>query len=303
MNLHDLLRLWQGNTIKRIPVRVPAGAAVHPLALVTMVRNEADCLDEWITFHAGQGVAHFYIYDNESTDGTTAVLERRVRSGLVTVVPWVHRRGYHTQARAYAHALSTFGANCHWMGFIDVDEFMFCPDGKLLTEYVQPRTSLPALIVHRHTFGTSGHLKPPGSVLQQFQWRMPAPEGPFLMRGNLAPKTIVQPRQVMAVNGAHTFLLHGASHLGHDESGAICEDRNAAAFRADRIRINHYYTKDHQTFRRRIARGRTASNLVVPEQRWLELLAQVDEAATVFDDDILGVLPPALASAAYRRAS
>jgi len=293
IRLADVLRLLRGRKIKHIPVETPVSTPRHQLAIFCIVRDEASNLAEWIDFHAAQGVGHFYIYDNDSSDGTAEVLAPYLLAGRITVLPWKHRIGYHTQACAYAHALTSFGQHCRWMGFIDVDEFMYCPDGRKLTELLEQFTQYPALIVHRHTYGTSGHLTPPGGVIGQFSLRVPAPDGPFLMKGNLAPKSVVQPSRVAAVNGAHTFQLKGTPAIGHDETGEALFGRQAPGFRDRLIRIDHFYTKDRQTFLRR-TRRRTASNVVYPASRWIAKLNAVEQRAVVHDKQILRVLPTAL---------
>lgn len=297
--LTDTLRLLRGKTILHIPVKTRVGTPQHELAIFCIVRDEAANLAEWIDFHAAQGVGHFYIYDNDSSDGTAEVLAPYLRAGLITVLPWKHRRGYHTQACAYAHALTTFGEDCRWMGFIDVDEFMYCPDGRKLTALLEQFSQYPALIVHRHTFGTSGHLTPQEQVIGRFTLRVPAPAGPFLMKGNLAPKSVVQPSRVAAVNGAHAFQLKGTATIGHDETGQALFGRQAPAFRDRLIRIDHFYTKDRETFLRRTSR-RTASNVVYPASRWIDKLNSVEERAVVHDEQILHVLPPAWTSRPQR---
>lgn len=288
----DLLMLLRGKTIKRFRVRVRPGTPAVTLAAMTLIRNEARYLAEWIDFHVAQGVSHFYVFDNGSTDATADVLAPYVAADRASVIPWPHRRGYHTQALAYAHALKAFGPACRWMAFFDVDEFLYCPDGRPLTELLARFADYPALIVHRHTFGTSGHLTPPPHVVGHFPMRVPAPDGPFRMQSFLSPKSIVQPSRVAAVNGAHTFILKGTDHVGHDESGAVLDSRNAPAFRDSRVRIDHFYTRDRQTFMARAARGLTAANMTVSDSRWQELLASVEDRAVVHDDSILRVLPP-----------
>ncbi len=54
------------------------------LALVLIAKNEAPYLEEWINFHFKQGVSHFFIYDNDSTDNTYEILKPFVDSGAVT---------------------------------------------------------------------------------------------------------------------------------------------------------------------------------------------------------------------------
>lgn len=287
----DFWRILRGRTIKRIHVRTEAGTPLHPLAVVAIMRDEAPNLKEWIDFHAAQGVGRFYLFDNDSSDNTAEVLKPYVASGLVSVMPWQHRKGYHTQARAYAHALTSFGKDCQWMAFIDVDEFLYCPDGKPLPQLLAGFMRFPALIVHRHTYGTSGHLTPPAGVIGYFPMRVPPPPGAFVMKGNLAPKSVVQPARVAAVDGAHTFRLKGTASIGHDESGELLFGRQAPAFRDQAVRIDHFYTKDKGTFLKRITRGSSAPNIVYPESHWHGMLKSVEERATVHDEQILRVLP------------
>lgn len=289
----NLRRLWRGKTIKRVRARVVPGKVIHTLSIVSTVRNEAHNLPEWIDFHLAQGVDHLYLFDNESTDATPQLLSSYARSGLVTVIPWPHRKGYHTQSRAFAHALRNFGGANRWMAFIDVDEFLYCPDGQALPEFLAGFAHRPALLVNRFTYGTSGFETPPPDVTGHYFWRMAAPEGPFHMRNLLAPKSIIQPLHVTAANGGHTFILRDSIYNGYDEADTPILRRQAPAFRAERIRINHYYTKDRQSFMIRVSRGKTVSNMVVPESHWLELLNEVESKAIVHDDSICRVRPTA----------
>ena len=52
------------------------------LAICAIAKNEGPYFHEWIEWHRKQGVEKFYIYDNESTDGTREVLEPYIASGL-----------------------------------------------------------------------------------------------------------------------------------------------------------------------------------------------------------------------------
>ena len=52
--------------------RRAAARLQHELGVCAIFRDEARFLDEWISFHAGVGATHFYLYNN---------LDRRVRRG------------------------------------------------------------------------------------------------------------------------------------------------------------------------------------------------------------------------------
>ena len=45
------------------------------LGVAAIIKNEKPYLKEWLEYHRLQGVEHFYLCDNGSTDGTAAYLE------------------------------------------------------------------------------------------------------------------------------------------------------------------------------------------------------------------------------------
>ena len=51
------------------------------LAVVAIAKNEGDYIEEWINFYVKQGVSHFFIYDNDSTDNMHEVLKPYVTGG------------------------------------------------------------------------------------------------------------------------------------------------------------------------------------------------------------------------------
>ena len=92
------------------------------LAFACIAKNESPYIEEWINFHHKQGVSHFFIYDNESTDNFRDVLKPYIESGLVT---YRLIKGKCRQCDAYNMALANYGRNFKYMGFIDCDEFVF----------------------------------------------------------------------------------------------------------------------------------------------------------------------------------
>ncbi|MBQ7665182.1 MAG: glycosyltransferase family 2 protein [Synergistaceae bacterium] len=92
------------------------------LAFVLTARNEARYIEEWIDFHVKQGVSHFFIYDNESTDNLHDVLRKYIDSGLVT---YSTVKGNCRQTDIYNMAVSDYGRKYKYMAFIDADEFVF----------------------------------------------------------------------------------------------------------------------------------------------------------------------------------
>jgi hypothetical protein len=277
-----------------IPPVAQPGANAHRLAITAIIKDEAETIREWIEFHRVVGVERFYLYDNGSTDGTLELLRRYVASGVVELIAWPHFIvGAHTQALAYAHALVTFGPMTRWMAFVDADEFLFGTREDNLVEILREYGSLPAVIVYRHFFGTSGHrTPPPGLTMEHFTQRLDVPAGKmpesFLAR---TPKSIVQPSRVQRVHGAHFFIVDKEGSVGYDEQRRPLTRGSLEYHTTERLRINHYYTRDLQTFERRRQRtSSSATNKPAPPEEY-ERNRHTMDASPIRDDAIVRFVP------------
>lgn len=91
------------------------------LSVCAIAKDEGPYFKEWLDWHICQGVQKFYIYDNNSTDETKAVLSPYVEKGLVEYVYWA---GYRMQLAAYDDCLERHRLDTRWLAFIDLDEFL-----------------------------------------------------------------------------------------------------------------------------------------------------------------------------------
>jgi len=257
--------LTRGRSITRItldpPKALPGRAG---LALVLIVRNEAQHIAEWARFHVLAGVRQFYVYDNGCTDGT---LERLGFLGdRLTVIPWDQKlRGggleLHNQVLAYAHATRNFGGAFRWMTYLDADEFLV-PKGAGLDEALGPLEGCRNISLPWHMFGRSGHMvRPEGGVLANYTRRNPDPMSDA--RGLRNFKMIVDPCHVTAIK-VHTVETDGSADTCNDAGQRFtAKGREGAGFyAAARIQLNHYYTRSDAELQAKIARG---PNLTTPD--------------------------------------
>src|ERR1700755_2182278 len=91
------------------------------VSICAIVRNEGPYILEWIAFHRCVGVEHFFIYDNESTDETSEILQMLQEAGIVTRIPWTTADAsaidppVGPQLPAYRHFIEHYKDRTNWV--------------------------------------------------------------------------------------------------------------------------------------------------------------------------------------------
>jgi len=224
------------------------------LSICGIVRNEAPYIEEWIEFHLIQGVQHFFLYENDSTDATWEILKRYEEAGIATIEKI---SGVGKQRPAYDKCLKDHGKKSRWIAFLDCDEFLsnsdrnnkasevrlasgeWLPEGTLrnaLKDYEE----YPALAVNWLLFGSGGYTnKEEGLVIDRFRFRS--------LTADKHVKSIVQPALTISTgNNAHYFKLIGQAVNEHKEIQPTIYywiEPNVRYFK-----INHYHVKSKQEY-------------------------------------------------------
>lgn len=107
----------------------------NPRIIMTLlVKDEADILEQNITFHKAMGVDGFIITDNASNDSTPNIIEKYVRKGWVLEYIQEPSTGYEQKQwvdRMAWMAKTRYGAD--WIINADADEFWYPTTGDLKT--------------------------------------------------------------------------------------------------------------------------------------------------------------------------
>lgn len=235
----------------------------YQLAVAAIFKNEALFLREWIEFHRLVGVEHFFLYDNESTDNCREVLKPYVDDGLVTL----SRLDLECcQIACYYHAVYMNRQHVRWMAFIDLDEFLFCPDGTDLRAALKPYEEYPAVGVSWRNFGTNGHeARPDGLVIENYTRRA---ADDFEAHRHI--KSIVYPDKTAVSTTAHSFIHWEIDTPAVDENfvPTIGPFRDTAnGWTAQRFCLNHYMTKSMEDWLIKRNRGRADMPVDSPEYR------------------------------------
>lgn len=245
---------------------------MHALAACAIFKDEAPYLDDWLRFHAGVGVQHFYLYDNGSTDAFQPVLDPWLASGRATLHDWPERPG---QLAAYRHCLATHRRAARWIAFIDIDEFLFSPLQAQLPDALAPFAQHPAVGANWVVFGSGGHAtRPPDPAPLAYRFRasfglrLAKPE--YLRAGgdprdsadylpySCHVKSVVNPAAVVDILSPHSFRYAGEQPAVDENLNPIAGTFNNAltqSVSATRLRVHHYWSRSRAELRGKIARG------------------------------------------------
>ena len=222
---------------------------VH-LAVCVIAKNEGPYFQEWIEWHRKIGVEKFYVYDNESTDGTRELLEPYIKEG---VVEYNDFPGYRMQLAAYDDCLERHRYDTRWIAIIDMDEFIVPLADHTLPEFLKRFEDFPAVEINWLVYGSGGaKTKQPGGVMERFKAHsLPS------HHLNRHVKSIVNPRRVYSMIGCHEVArINGKAADSHGKPVRISwRDR---APEHDVIKINHYAVRSYEEFIEKKARGRAS---------------------------------------------
>ena len=74
------------------------------LSLVAIMKNEMPYISEWVAHHLSIGFDSITVYDNESSDGTSALLDKLSTFLPINRIHWAVEEGSSPQLTAYNHA-------------------------------------------------------------------------------------------------------------------------------------------------------------------------------------------------------
>lgn len=235
-------------------VFVTPGLFSYELGIVTMFRDEAIRLKEWVEYHHMLGVDHFLLYNDRSKDHWAEVLKPYISSNLVVVIDWNTPPGtqfQNNQLAAYQDGLKRSKGNTKWLAFIDIDEFILPKKNATILECLnQFFHSASGVYICWRNFGTSGVYIAPGEPILT---RLTA-SSHLLHSRNAAGKSIVKVDDVVIdqVWSPHQLVLReGAQYYNGSGRHLYFKGQDLqvdAQHTSDYIQINHYVMRDENFY-------------------------------------------------------
>lgn len=215
---------------------------MHFLSVGAIFKNESTALEEWITHYIQEGVDHFYLIDNGSTDNYADILRKY---DCITLFKDARQ---HIQIDAYnTYIYPQAIKETTYLAIFDLDEFAYAQGGRTLKTILlqEPLSMLDEIWCPWLRFGSNGHIKQPASIIQGFTKRR-------VVKPTILGKSIVKTAALVKLgihehaireggvfglaNGDHTVRPNGKQHVMENE------------VRSFHIIVNHYEIQSYDWF-------------------------------------------------------
>lgn len=181
------------------------------LGLLAISRNEGHLLKEFFDHYLWQGIDHFYIIDNASTDNSHEIYEQ-----YKSVLTLIHEPRVvnvdvldegDVQVVSYKKMLHDH-IKTDWIYICDMDEFAYARRGfKTIKDFLNEHgASFDQYLMKMKTFNSNGHIAQPESIVHGFTKRHLIPESKNVQC--LPTKAIVRVSSLYKPNITHSMLKH-----------------------------------------------------------------------------------------------
>lgn len=237
---------------------------------MTIVKNEALNMREWLDHYFWQGAAHIFVIDNGSTDATVQIVENH--PNRVDITLFRLDRPYR-QTEHYRHVFKTskIKKRFRWLIISDADEFWFAKLGQGLPGALAELDDFDLVYCNWTIFGTSGHNAHPASLRSELKSCQPA-LGPHQF-SKWAVKTDAIRR--LSSIGIHKISGCRSSHTISDN---------------ERLQINHYFTQSMRYWTEVKMRRGDAFDPANDTARNMRMFDEIEAGCTVQDHLLAGLV-------------
>lgn len=136
---------------------------MYYLSVLSIFKNETMNLKIWIEHYLWQGVEHFYLIDNGSTDNPLSILQEYIDKNIITYfyLPEKHKQQEHYR---YVFDKKNLKQTTRWLAVCDLDEFFFGVDHKLSTKIKSLEYNFDYILCNWKMFGSHGLKEQPNDI-------------------------------------------------------------------------------------------------------------------------------------------
>ena len=145
---------------------------MYNLSILSMFKNESMIIEEWINHYLKEGVDHFYLIDNGSTDDYIEKIRKYEIN--ITLVKDGTRLPTGTQTFLYNKIfLEKIKVETKWLIICDIDEYIYAKNGniKIIDVLNKLPENLEKLWLPWKIFGSNGNINQPYNIIKSFTKR------------------------------------------------------------------------------------------------------------------------------------
>ena len=242
---------------------------VYELSIISQFKNESTNFEEWLNHYTKQGVDHFYLIDDDSTDTYQPFLLPYQRKKMVTLVKSL---GRHSQTKNYNYFFRDMvRKQSKWVIVCDFDEFIYPHRGTTIKDYLNSvPTDVGEIMIPWKMFGSNSHIQQPRSIRVSLVRRANYDEKKKIEGGRFNGKEHTNlSKYIVRTAALYKLSIHSATlyrpYKCITSDGNPCSTRgwariNEEILRNSHLHCNHYPIQSWDWFQKvKMTRGSAAS--------------------------------------------
>ena len=229
--------------------------------LATCVKDEVSSMLEWIAFHKVHGFDEIAVYDNDSRDGTFALLEPLAERGEIFLERVLDRTDISPQIDAYTREVRR-ASPTEWVMFADADEFTVFREPITIDQFLASfPEEVSQICLNWRVFGSSGRVEQTDEpVIERFLRASPSGH-----EKNKHGKSVARRARIVRP-GIHGSDVNGPTV--HDDGSVAEMDWPGITRRVSHARaaVHQYVVKSRTEFAAKIARGKGSRPIGSPDK-------------------------------------
>lgn len=249
---------------------------MYYLSVLAQFKNETMNLKLWIDHHIWQGVQHFYLIDNGSTDGPLRILQEYIDKGIVS---YYYRPAKFSQVENYKKIFAKdIWLQTYWLAVIDLDEFLFGVERRLI-RHLRCLEHYNLIYCNWFIYGTSGCINQPKDIRLENVHRFPEID-PVNTKYIVKTHIILDPAQLWV-----HWIFYPKTRTPVKSGSKVRIANNL-------IKLNHYVCQSEEFFKKvKSCRG----DATKPGTKWTrEFFNAHNNSATFLDETLKNIVtnPP-----------
>ena len=244
---------------------MPCAGYKYFLSCCALIKNEGKYLREWLDHYISEGVEHFYIIDNGSTDNTIEILK-----SYDNITLFIDNRKYpEYQVAMYNDNLLPIIKESKWTMIVDGDELMKGQNNKTIYSYLQtiPDPIFAIFVIWKMFIGKKDNVEKMSNIKTRFNYNYLLDTNIKLRYCNnedfkyfmMFGKTVFKTENITRIR-VHKQVVPGKTidnfrvklNLFPDTISQKCYYVNELSLASADIVLNHYFIKTHIEYEGRV---------------------------------------------------